>query len=858
MATVHEPLDDAASISSVPDSAFASDSEPDDDMGNTLATSATPNPATSAKDREAQAESSRARQVAFQQRQQQRQRQTQDQPSSADARPAEQSSSQPQAPPQTDTAADPDDVPPPPYSEALRQGSRPDDAVRYAWRQGISEGSLDMNSFNRLVSPTAEHEEAPPTDAFASAPRPNDNNRQIDLEAQNNREEQGPIPDAARTAPDYGSIPDRGRGGRGGGRGRSRGRGRGRGRRHDHSHHEHGHLRETRSGYQQVDDHDYTSDDTSDPSEDELAERRRYRKSNKGRSGCLGGWKRNDDWYNKFPRWWDDWSQRRQEERRRRRYKKLAFLIVVLVLLMIVLMPIMKNAMSNTDKSPTPGIPDDNDNTPEEPTNPGDVWPDDPSSHRASFCSGAKWTRFIHHRVEPNDGDLAFFETLTHPRFKGIIRLVPAPSSQAESIRASIAYAVDPKFEMTNVGFTSSPDGLRLTPPVFHPDPYHNNELSCTDADVIFSIKPTLSLQNLVMSAAHLSIAIDKHLFGNSTSKQGLQVQNSTLLETTHGKVTAQYAGGQDIHVHTQSGRVEGTFALYHRLHITTSSGAISIIIEPQPAPKDNPAQPATVDIESHSGRVEAHMPTSGKIPNRNYQTFVQTSSSAITGDYIFGEQGVFASSSGRLDTELLPYVFQLPSGVTQPSPPTSPSPPAAPIPPIPPIPAAPTSPDTPIAPISPIPAIPAIPPIPPIAGISPDTVKHAISAHPTARGTNFHQSLKTDLISSQTHVRLLEPVFPLNSRAPFVLSSTHIAKSGAMDIVYPRAWTGNIAAQTISGRIDVSGSGLERISGFWGWWSGVGEKGVWRRRSGEGDEVGDSNVNLRTISSRIGLTFRD
>lgn len=334
MAAVQDSRDDAASIaSSVPNSNYDSDSEPDDDM-NVISVPApiTSSSAVSAKVREAQAEtaraqveSARARQIAARAqvdatRAQQMARDltrprnvpAADEPSTSNAAPQGEDQPAPAAahPPEVD----PDDVPPPPYSEALRHESRPDDNVRHAWRQGITEGSLDMNSFNRLVSPTVESDD--PTDLRRpSDPANHPNLPELDdVEAQLPQDERRPL-DGSPVA-NYGSIPTRSHGNpetegvrRGGSRGYRRGGRRG-GRHRHHS--------DCPPGE--------TSDETSDPSEDELEERRQQRKSGKGGKRWCGGW----GWGggSKKPRWMEE---NYDSERRQRRLKKL-FIIVLLLL----------------------------------------------------------------------------------------------------------------------------------------------------------------------------------------------------------------------------------------------------------------------------------------------------------------------------------------------------------------------------------------------------------------------------------------------------------------------------------------------------------------------------------------------
>ncbi|GAM90257.1 hypothetical protein ANO11243_082990 [Dothideomycetidae sp. 11243] len=787
MAAVRE--DDTVSLSSVPDSdieAGDSDSDFDNDMSHSITSPQALDPAASAKHREAQAESSRARQMARQQYQI---------PS-----PLPTQMSQTQQQPQRGIATEQDDVPPPTYSEALRQQPRNDVAVA---------DTLNSPAHARLHSVTEEQNNTP-----AETPQPElaaDSQIPSEPPVQDGNEGHTPGMDTADMAQNYGAISF-----------------------HSHAHgrghrDEHGHHRQSSNA------HADTSDETSDPSADELEERRRRRGSDrKRRRGCCGArGRRNRD--RKNPKWMRNTNR---DEVRRRRIKK--FLIICLILCPIVFFldvwsdAWVKKRLEN--KKPK----DDYENVPTQPDNPSKVLPDDPASHRDSFCPSSVWTHYVHQAFNPND-DVVLYEDLNHPRFVGTVRIVEAPESQELNVQASVAYAFNPKFRISNVGFIFAADALRLAKPTFDPDPYYDNSLQCADVDIILSIKKNTFISNLGVSTAHLGIAIDDNVFYNSTSDSGIYIQNSTLLETTHGKISAHYLSSRDTTIHTQSGRVEGTFALYHHLSITTASGAIKVIIDPKPAPKDDPTEPAELGIRSYSGHIEAQMPTSGNIPNRNYKTVVKTSSGAIKGAFIFGEQGEFSSHSGRLEADLLPYVFSYSSSskipdVPEPTftPPPAPSftPPSAPT----------FKPPTP----------PSMPTWAPNGLLLNDE-----DVSTTNRDHYFHQVLRTDMDSSATHLDILDPYYPHSSKPLLTLASAHNSMSGAIDVSYPKNWTGKIWADSISGRIDVEGSGLERISQRS--WYGIGEKGTWRRKkeTSHGIEMSDSAINIHTVSSRIKLSFR-
>ncbi|PSK38113.1 Transcription factor BYE1 [Elsinoe australis] len=852
MAAVRDHADDAGSISSVPSSTIGTDVD-EDEMPQTVTAPVNSDAGASAKDREAQAETSRSRQRIEQSRPQQAPAQD----------PPEQSTSHQPAAVQ-DTVLDPDDVPPPSYAEAVQRQNRPDDAVRHAWRQGISQGSLDMDSFSRLVSPTSESQTSQLRRSSGTA-RHNQAQSQPPHAQHPPIDEYTPVASQAdaTTNPHYGSTP-----------------------------------------FAHRDEPERIADEEAGPLNDSSSD------SDHGRWGRRWWRRKREDWYGRPrrgagrgggrsdqrhpgrrpagppgrrphdpPRWSEDY-----EKRRRRRLKKLLFWLLIIVGFVTVVNFLIEAIRSTWtgDNGGTGTIPSQP-TQPTQPTDPGKINPGKPAQHRQSVCQAAQWTSYFtysYNKVE----DLHIKEALTEYDVGGMMRVIAAPEDQEEMIEASVAFAVAPSYSVNKVHFTSELSGLSVDEPVIKPDPNERHDVPCVDVDIVLSVKPDAEITNLRLETWHLSIVIEKDVFGNSTHP-GLHVRNSTALLTIGGRVTAEPLSSRTTIIRTKSGSVNGHYSLYDLLDIETASGSVTVGVDPREADKDDPTHPAKLRVSTSSGTVRVDTSLIGSLPNRIYQTFVDTNSASISGSYLLGSEAKFSSHSGTTDVKLLPYIFSSSSspGLRQPDPPTAPDSPTPPTPPsAPSAPQAPSPlsklgtfdglrglpelPDLPELPEIPdIPEIPEIPKIPAIPKIPDPPAYPALPNEPSDDHQNdsrfphenaFSQTLITSTSSATTRVKILSPYS--SGDQEFLLSTSHSTNSGTMHLSYPDAWSGNIEAETMSGHLHVKGSRVVRTGGSWNWgdWrSRYGEKGKWQRHDKKGN-VGPSKIEAGSMSSTVEIIF--
>lgn len=357
------------------------------------------------------------------------------------------------------------------------------------------------------------------------------------------------------------------------------------------------------------------------------------------------------------------------------------------------------------------------------------------------------------------------------------------------------------------------------------------HESPCISVEITAWIPEDAEISNVFLDLITLSIRLFEDVNIKVASDSTLKTVSGhvkfprlSTLPTNYASIAA--AGAQmetnfkydsrRIVIETISGRIEGTYPLYDLLKLSSQSGAIEVDVHPKPVLESAPA-PATLDIQTSSGRIEVSSPV--KLPEATYPrehvTRVRSLSGAIQGGFFVGSEGIFQTASGRIQLVVRPVL------------PT-------------------TSND--------------------------DDRKNEFSTHST---------------SGSIHVTLLDPLFILPSAvsdirdaatdsismddysayAPGLITlsnpssvqpyksklrtfhSTHKTSSGRIEAYYPSTWIGNIAAKTISGKIEVEGKGVKIVERNDGW----GYKTLKARKEVERDEDG-SSVGLETVNAAIVL----
>jgi hypothetical protein len=203
-------------------------------------------------------------------------------------------------------------------------------------------------------------------------------------------------------------------------------------------------------------------------------------------------------------------------------------------------------------------------------------------------------------------------------------------------------------FELIEEYYTTVSDrSLMLHSPTLKEISINSATLPCLGADIALYFRPGLMLQNLQISSASLS------LFVAST----MGVKNSTVVSIKSGGVTAYpFVSSRKTYINSNSGSISGSYGLYDVLSIRSTSGSISVDVDPKEIDKDHPA-PAVFSVHSNSGSVRVDFPFAGAdIPERDYHSNIISQDGSINGRYIHGSQTSLESQSASIDVSLLPY----------------------------------------------------------------------------------------------------------------------------------------------------------------------------------------------------------
>jgi hypothetical protein len=244
------------------------------------------------------------------------------------------------------------------------------------------------------------------------------------------------------------------------------------------------------------------------------------------------------------------------------------------------------------------------------------------------------------------------------------------------------------------------------------------------------------------------SITGNVFLASEEFNKQKSFLSASPRLPTFPSAEPSQGQVSREVIVDVVSGSVTGSYPLLDLLSITTKSGDISIDVIPKCESERHPA-PAQLRIKSVSGAVSVGLPQEG-IPDRDYQTSVNTISGTISGSFLLDSTTTFDSISGDIDISLLPLHVSTTSNLDTQS----------------------RSGNTDVYVLEPV---------------------QECSISNVASGDG-------DTILDAMHMRHL--------------NSKHSGISGSVKLRYPKAWEGKITAETLSGSISVGGDGISVIRG--------------------------------------------
>ncbi|KAK2812621.1 hypothetical protein FQN50_001266 [Emmonsiellopsis sp. PD_5] len=152
----------------------------------------------------------------------------------------------------------------------------------------------------------------------------------------------------------------------------------------------------------------------------------------------------------------------------------------------------------------------------------------------------------------------------------------------------------------------------------------------------------------------------------------------------------------RDIKVNKTTSSILGEYPLYDSLNLTTTTGSIAVIIEPQPGQPDEPDKPARVLLKTDSGSISVAFRLPGlaasssvfgaaadihsfyhdqadgdedststgyrtALAPRPYEIEIHTSSGSISGQLAFSNRVHISTISGSISANLVPLIFTYP-----------------------------------------------------------------------------------------------------------------------------------------------------------------------------------------------------
>lgn len=444
----------------------------------------------------------------------------------------------------------------------------------------------------------------------------------------------------------------------------------------------------------------------------------------------------------------------------------------------------------------------------------------------------------------------------------------PGPGITLESVSNDDQIALD-------LDWDDVEQRLYVLSPLSIPWPSNTAETPCLQIRSTVWVPPGSVLDSLNVESVHLGVKLLDNL--------SIQLNNFARLASTIGTVVAATDGEKDpkqvmlegppksftldsryIEVKTLSNAIAGSWPLYDYLGLETVAGSIRAGIVPKEALKDKP-RPAILYVHSTSGPVELHEPVEAAaaaltmesqgtavgatardiIPPRQYGVDLYTMSGTVKGSVAFSHSCKVHTTSGNIDLTLLPVYDKSQiqsSGDASSTLQTS------------------TTSGTTVVHV--MDALwkdiqtgsyvaPPQPPAPPAAAAAPGGTDFTPigSEDPYSFLGDQEETPAPEAPASEEEGQQQEQAAA--PPAVRVLNSRHTTTSAAIRLNYPATWEGGIDADSLTGKIAITGKGVQvirRDDEF----PGFKERVV--ARKGE-DGVG-GNLHCHTTSGAISVSF--
>jgi DUF4097 and DUF4098 domain-containing protein YvlB len=236
-----------------------------------------------------------------------------------------------------------------------------------------------------------------------------------------------------------------------------------------------------------------------------------------------------------------------------------------------------------------------------------------------------------------------------YKRVSGWIHVVKAPSCQAAgTIEAKLSYAVSNSVDINSIKYSSSATGLSIgdTSTSDGIDGVKAGRTACLGISVVLYMAAGAKLENFNVGSVHLGMQVHAGV--------DFSVTNSTSISLTTGTLDAATINSRETRLETISGSISGKYALRDLLSITTESGSVNINVEPKEA-GNGVSKTAIFTANSVAGSIRADFERKS-IPDRDYQTTIETTVGSVDGTFIHGSKTSITSIAGGVTVDLMPF----------------------------------------------------------------------------------------------------------------------------------------------------------------------------------------------------------
>jgi hypothetical protein len=235
-----------------------------------------------------------------------------------------------------------------------------------------------------------------------------------------------------------------------------------------------------------------------------------------------------------------------------------------------------------------------------------------------------------------------------YKRIQGWVHITKAPADQAAgTVRARTSYAVSPSIDVDSIKYAAASDSLTVggaySTPSIEGLPAGS---ACLGMSIVLYMAPGSTLDNLNVEAAHLGMQIH--------SGVDFSVTNTSAISLTSGTLDASMLNSRQTYLKTTSGSISGKYALSDLLVIDTRTGSVNIDVAPKEAAA-GASTPAVFRANSQSGSMRVDFERK-HIPERDYQTFINTTVGSVDGTFIHGSKTELNSVAGSMAADILPY----------------------------------------------------------------------------------------------------------------------------------------------------------------------------------------------------------